>query len=243
LRKLIIKKRERKTVMAVKLRMARMGRRHRPFFRINAIDSRKPRDGRILEKLGHYDPIEKDKNKQVVLNLERVQYWLDKGAIPSDTVSQILLRLGVRHKYATEKAATQAKARALAHAKGRYFTKADKIAADKAAVAAEEVKVEAEAKEKTAVATEEVKVEVKAKEKTTVATEEVKVEVKAKKKAAVKTKEKVGTEEKFKTETKTKAVVKEKTEVEIEAVVETKAKAAEEESQPKATPISKSDEN
>jgi small subunit ribosomal protein S16 len=221
--------------MAVKLRMTRMGRRHRPFFRINAIDSRRPRDGRILEKLGRYDPIEKNKDKQIVLDLERVRYWLDKGAIPSDTVSQILLRLGVQHKYATEKAAARAKARALAHAKGRYFTKADKIAADKAAVAAEE----AEAKEKAAVATEEVKVEVKAKEK-----------------AAVKTKEKVGTEEKFKAETEPKAVVKEKTEVEIEAAVETKAKAAEEKSQPEATPeakeekdtasnedISKSDEN
>ncbi len=84
--------------MAVKLRMTRMGRRHRPFFRINAVEARTPRDGRVLEKLGHYDPIEKDKDKQIVLNLERVRYWLDKGAVPSDTVSQILLRLGVKHK-------------------------------------------------------------------------------------------------------------------------------------------------
>ena len=53
--------------MSVKIRMTRMGRRHRPFFRINAIDSRAPRDGRILEKLGHYDPILKDVDKQVVI--------------------------------------------------------------------------------------------------------------------------------------------------------------------------------
>ena len=59
--------------MAVKLRMTRMGRRHRPFFRINAIESRAPRDGRVLEKLGHYDPIEKDQAKQVVLNIERIK--------------------------------------------------------------------------------------------------------------------------------------------------------------------------
>ena len=59
--------------MAVKLRFTRMGRRHRPFFRINAVDSRTPRNGKILEKLGHYDPIEKDKDKQVVLDLERGQ--------------------------------------------------------------------------------------------------------------------------------------------------------------------------
>ena len=131
--------------MAVKLRMTRMGRRHRPFFRINAIESREPRDGKILEKLGHYDPIEKDKEKQIVLNLERVKYWLDKGAIPSDSVSEILLRQGLKHKYAEEKKERQAKARAAARAKGRHFTKADRIAAEKQAKAAEE-KTKAEAK-------------------------------------------------------------------------------------------------
>ena len=67
--------------MSVKLRMTRIGRRHRPFFRINAVESRHPRDGKVVEKLGHYDPIEKDESKQVVLNLERVKYWLDKDGI------------------------------------------------------------------------------------------------------------------------------------------------------------------
>ena len=76
--------------MAVKIRMARMGRRHRPFFRINAIESRAPRDGRILEKLGHYDPVEKDPAKELVLNTERIKYWLDNGAIPSDHLADIL---------------------------------------------------------------------------------------------------------------------------------------------------------
>ena len=70
--------------------MTRIGRRHRPFFRINAIDSRTPRDGRIIEKLGQYDPIEKDVTKQIILDKERIEYWLSKGAIPSDTVSEIL---------------------------------------------------------------------------------------------------------------------------------------------------------
>ncbi len=124
--------------MAVKLRMTRIGRRHRPFFRINAVESRTPRDGKILEKLGHYDPIEKDPAKQVVLNLERVRYWLDKGAIPSDTVSQILLRHGIKHKYAEDKGARMAKARAIARAKGKLFTKAQRIAAQKEAEAAKE---------------------------------------------------------------------------------------------------------
>ncbi len=132
--------------MAVKIRMTRMGRRHRPFFRINAVDSRTPRDGRILEKLGHYDPLEKDKEKQTVLDLGRVKYWLDNGAIPSDSVSEILLRLGVKHKYAEEKQVRRTKAKAQARAKGALFNKAEKIAAQKAAEkAAAEAQAEAKA--------------------------------------------------------------------------------------------------
>jgi len=119
--------------MAVKIRMTRMGRRHRPFFRINAIDSRAPRDGRILEKLGHYDPILKDVDKQVVIDLERVQFWLDKGAVPSDSVSEILLRLGVKTKHYAEKKERRAKALQIARKQGKPFTKAEKLAAEKAA--------------------------------------------------------------------------------------------------------------
>ncbi len=112
-----------------------MGRRHRPFFRINAIDSRAPRDGRILEKLGHYDPILKDVDKQVVLDLERVKFWLDKGAVPSDSVSEILLRLGVKTKHLEEKKLRRARARQLARKQGKPFTKAEKLAAEEAAKA------------------------------------------------------------------------------------------------------------
>jgi len=129
--------------MAVKIRMTRMGRRHRPFFRINAIESHNPRDGRIIEKLGHYDPLEKDASKQLVLNTERVKYWLNNGAVPSDTVSEILLRQGIKTKYAEEKAARRAKARAQAHAKGRLFDKTERLAAQKAA---EKAKAQTEAK-------------------------------------------------------------------------------------------------
>ena len=119
--------------MSVKIRMTRMGRRHRPFFRINAIDSRAPRDGRILEKLGHYDPILKDVDKQVVIDLERVKFWLDKGAVPSDSVSEILLKLGVKTKHYTEKKQRRARALQIARKQGKPFTKAEKIAAEKAA--------------------------------------------------------------------------------------------------------------
>lgn len=84
--------------MAVRLRLKRMGRSHRAFFRIHVVDSRSPRDGRVIEQLGHYDPIEKDKEKQIVLDADRARYWMDKGAQPSETVSSLLKRQGVEHK-------------------------------------------------------------------------------------------------------------------------------------------------
>jgi len=162
--------------VAVKLRMSRMGRRNRPFFRINAVESRTPRDGVVLEKLGHYDPIEKDAAKQIVLNKERAQYWLDKGAVPSDTVSQILLRQGIKHKYAEESTAHRAKARALARAKGRPFTKAERIATQKQAEAAKE---KAKVAEKTKVEhkEEKAKTEVQAKAEPEVVEEKAQDEV------------------------------------------------------------------
>ncbi len=123
--------------MAVKLRLTRMGRRHRPFFRINAVDSRTPRDGRVIEKLGHYDPLEKDATKQIVLNRDRVEFWLGQGAVPSDTVSEILVRNGIKHKYAEEKIARQAQARKLAHKKGKLFTKTERVLAEKKKAAEE----------------------------------------------------------------------------------------------------------
>ena len=126
-----------------------MGRRNRPYFRINAIDSRTPRDGKIIEKLGHYDPIEKDLSKQIVLNTERVKYWLDNGAIPSDTVAEILLKLGIKTKYVKERTVRRDRARVIARGQGQPFTKAERAAIEKAAAeAAEKAKVEAEAKAK-----------------------------------------------------------------------------------------------
>ncbi len=84
--------------MAVKLRLKRMGRANHPFYRLSAIDSRSPRDGRVIEELGHYDPLHKDQAQQFVAKLERCRYWLDVGAIPSGTVSSLLKKSGVEHK-------------------------------------------------------------------------------------------------------------------------------------------------
>ncbi len=84
--------------MAVKLRLKRIGRRHRPFYRLGAIDGRSPRDGKVIEELGVYDPVEKDEAKQVRLKRERVEYWLKLGAQPSDTVRSLLKKSGISVK-------------------------------------------------------------------------------------------------------------------------------------------------
>src|SRR5947207_7299178 len=76
--------------MAVRIRMKKMGRIHRPYFRIVAIDSRQPRDGRTLEELGTYDPMVPAKDKRVTLKPDRIKYWLSFGALPSEKV-QVLI--------------------------------------------------------------------------------------------------------------------------------------------------------
>jgi len=77
--------------MATKIRMSRAGAKNRPFFRIVVADSRSPRDGRFLEKLGTYDPLlDKGNPQRVVLNVERIKHWLSVGATPSDRVARFL---------------------------------------------------------------------------------------------------------------------------------------------------------
>jgi small subunit ribosomal protein S16 len=74
----------------VKLRLKRMGRRNRAFLRLCAFDAREERDGRSIEQLGTYDPMEKDEEKKVVLKRDRIEYWLSVGAQPTETVASIL---------------------------------------------------------------------------------------------------------------------------------------------------------
>jgi small subunit ribosomal protein S16 len=76
--------------------MKSMGRRHRPFFRICATDSRTPRDGRTIEELGHYDPMNSNPETQTVLNVDRIRYWLGVGAQPSEKVQALLRKHGVK---------------------------------------------------------------------------------------------------------------------------------------------------
>jgi len=81
--------------VAVKLRLKRFGRRHRSFFRLNAIDGRAPRDGRVIEELGWYDPQAEEPDQKCSIKRERVEYWLGVGAQPSDTVRDLLKRQGI----------------------------------------------------------------------------------------------------------------------------------------------------
>ena len=76
--------------MAMKIRLARGGSKKRPHYAIVATDSRMPRDGRFIEKLGIYNPLlAKDSEDRVKLDLERVQYWLSQGAQPSERVASL----------------------------------------------------------------------------------------------------------------------------------------------------------
>jgi len=81
--------------VAVRLRLKRFGRRHRSFFRVNAMDVRSPRDGRIIEELGWYDPHAKEPQSKVSLNRERIEHWLKSGAQPSETVRNLLRSQGI----------------------------------------------------------------------------------------------------------------------------------------------------
>ena len=70
--------------------MKRLGRKHRSYFRIVAIDGRQPRDGRIIEELGSYDPMVKNTDDRVRLKPDRVKYWVSVGAQPSEKVAVLL---------------------------------------------------------------------------------------------------------------------------------------------------------
>jgi len=85
--------------MAIKIRLARGGSKKRPFYSIIAADSRMPRDGRFIEKLGTYNPLlAKDSEERVKMNVERVQYWLGEGAQVTDRVARMLEAAGLSEK-------------------------------------------------------------------------------------------------------------------------------------------------
>jgi small subunit ribosomal protein S16 len=92
--------------MAVVIRLKRTGRRNRPCYRISVADKAKPRDGRTLDNLGVYDPASPKPELRLTLHAERAKVWLERGALPSDTVRSIFKREGV---YADDPRATPKK--------------------------------------------------------------------------------------------------------------------------------------
>ena len=85
--------------MAVKIRLKRMGAKKRPFYRLVAADSRSPRDGKFIENLGTYNPLDGN----IELKEEEILKWLGNGAIPTDTARNILSKAGIMEKFSASK--------------------------------------------------------------------------------------------------------------------------------------------
>lgn len=80
--------------MAVRIRLKKMGRAHRPFFRVCAVDQRSPRDGRVIEELGYYDPMCPETDARALLKGDRIDYWVGVGAQPSEKVKVLIKKYG-----------------------------------------------------------------------------------------------------------------------------------------------------
>jgi len=122
--------------VSVRIRLKKMGRTHRPFFRVCAMDKRSPRDGRVIEELGTYDPMVPETDARAILNGERINYWLSVGAVPSPKVSTLIKKYGAEgthleaqataiSKLSTRRAASIEAARAAAT--GREMPKKEEI--------------------------------------------------------------------------------------------------------------------
>jgi len=134
--------------MPVVIRMARAGTKKRPFYHIVAADSRAPRDGRFIERLGYYNPLlPKDKEERLKLDMDKVKSWMVKGAQPSDRVMRFLDAAGVAKREKRNnpekaiprkerKAAREEKAKVADAAKAEAKTKADTKVREDAAAAA-----------------------------------------------------------------------------------------------------------
>ena len=131
--------------MSMKIRLARGGSKKRPFYKIVAADSRMPRDGRFIEKLGTYNPLlPKDSEDRVKMNMERIQHWLGHGAQPTDRIARMLEAAGVLPKTERnnpKKAELGTKAKERLEAKA---AKSEEAAAEEAAAEAPAVEAAAE---------------------------------------------------------------------------------------------------
>lgn len=131
--------------MATKIRLARAGAKKQPFYRVVVADSRSPRDGKFIEKLGTFNPLlPKDNANRLVLNTERVQYWLGAGATPSERVESFLIAASLMKRSAHSQKVLDARIKVSTAAKQKK--QAEEAAAKKAEEDAKKAQ-EAEAKQ------------------------------------------------------------------------------------------------
>ncbi|MEO0623344.1 MAG: 30S ribosomal protein S16 [Pseudomonadota bacterium] len=132
--------------MAIKIRLSRGGSKKRPFYRIVAADSRMPRDGRYIERLGTYNPLlPKDSEERVKMDMERIQHWLGQGAKPTDRIQRMLEAAGVMPKTERknpEKAKPGKKMAERAKEREEKAKAAEEAAAEAAAAPAEDAPAE-----------------------------------------------------------------------------------------------------
>ena len=150
----------------LKIRMSRGGAKKRPVYKIVVADSRKPRDGRFIEKVGFFNPLlPKDKKERLSLDIERIKYWLEKGARPSDRIARFLGEANVIPKPAQKNNPIKAKPKKKAQERLAAAEEAKKAAEEASKVEAEkpseETKPVEEKKEEEVVASEPAKEEKK----------------------------------------------------------------------------------
>ncbi|UNM06316.1 MAG: 30S ribosomal protein S16 [Holosporaceae bacterium] len=133
--------------MALKIRMARGGYKKRPVYRVVVTDSRNPRDGRFIEKLGTHNPLlESSNTNRFVVNEERVKYWLSVGAVASDRVNKYLAGMGIQDLYTRTERPNKSKPKKKAQERLEAQLEKKKAAEEAEAQA----KIDAEAQEKVA---------------------------------------------------------------------------------------------
>lgn len=138
--------------MSLRIRLSRGGAKKRPYYRIVVADSRSPRDGRFIERVGTYNPmLAKDNAERINLNAERIKHWVSQGALPSDRVARFLAAAGLGDKPAipqqTKKNLPKKKAQERIAEKEAKAKEAEEAAAAAAAAPAEDAPVEAPAED------------------------------------------------------------------------------------------------
>jgi small subunit ribosomal protein S16 len=96
-------------VVAVRIRMKMMGRKARPFYRVCAVDARRPRDGKVIEELGYYDPMVRETDARAILKGERIDYWMSVGALPTDKAAILIKKYGTNGTHLEQQKAALAR--------------------------------------------------------------------------------------------------------------------------------------